>query len=295
MRQWVLSLLAPPGLECVQPPEGGAAMTDKSASFTGSIPEHYDTYSGPAIFERWAEDFVRRLPARIDGDVLETACGTGILTRRLRDHLAPGVRLVATDLNGAMLEYARRRLGEPLGVEWRTADAVALPFPDRSFGAVVCQLGIMFVPDKAAAMREARRVLAPGGLFAFLVWDRLDSNPHAKATNDAIAALLPGDPVASFAEVPYGFNDEALIRQLLAGSGFTDIRIERAAIEIVSPAARSIAIGTVRGTPRALMLEERGISLDAVIDAVTAALVAVGGNNPYRSPGRALVVTARAG
>ena len=93
--------------------------------------------------------------------------------------------------------------------------------------------------------------------------------------------------------MPYGFNDEALIRRLLADGGFTDIRIERAEIEIVSPTARSLAIGTIRGTPRALMLEERGVSLDAVIDAVTAALVRVGGDNPYRSPGHALVVLAR--
>jgi SAM-dependent methyltransferase len=269
-------------------------MTDRSTSFTGSIPEHYDTYSGPAIFERWAEAFARRLPARIDGDVLETACGTGILTRRLRDRLPPGVRLVATDLNGAMLEYARGRLGEPPGVEWQTADAVALPFSDGSFAAVVCQLGIMFVPDKAAAMREARRVLASGGLFAFLVWDRLDSNPHAQASGDAIAALVPNDPAASFVKVPYGFNDESLIRRLLADNGFADVRIERAQIEIVSPTARALAIGLVRGTPRGLMLEERGMSLDAVIDAVTAALVAVGGDNPYRSPGHALAVMARA-
>lgn len=269
-------------------------MTDKSASFIGSIPEHYDAYCGPAIVERWAEDFARRLPARMDRDVLETACGTGVLTRRLRDRLAPGARLVATDLNGAMLEYARQRLGDPPGVEWQTADAVALPFPDGSFGAVVCQLGIMFVPDKAAAMREARRVLAPGGLFAFLVWDRLDANPHAQASGDAIAALLPNDPVTSFIKVPYGFNDEPLIRRLLADSGFTGILIDRAGIEIVSPTARSLATGIVRGTPRGLMLEERGISLEGVIDAVAAALARVGGDNPFRSPGRALVVTARA-
>ena len=269
-------------------------MTDKSASFTGSIPEHYDTYIGPPIFDRWAAEFARRLPAQIDGDVLETACGTGLLTRRLRDRLAPGVRLVATDLNGPMLEYARRRLGEPPGVEWQTADAIALPFPDGSFGAVVCQLGIMFVPDKAAAMREARRVLAPGGLFAFLVWQKLDANPHAKAASDAINALLPGDPVASFINVPFGFNDKALIRRFLGDSGFTAVQIESAEIEIVSPTARSLAIGAIRGTPRGLMLEERGISLDGVIDAVTAALVAVGGDNPYRSPGHALVVMARA-
>ena len=173
-------------------------MAETSASFTGSIPEHYDTCSGPAIFDRWAEDFVRRLPEEIDGDVLEVACGTGVVTRRLRARLDPAVRLVATDLSGDMVAYARRKLGEPAGVEWREADAVALPFPDASFGAVVCQLGIMFVPDKAAAMREARRVLVPGGLFAFNVWDRLEANPHAKAVSDAIAALLPGDPITAF-------------------------------------------------------------------------------------------------
>jgi ubiquinone/menaquinone biosynthesis C-methylase UbiE len=269
-------------------------MAETSASFTGSIPEHYDTCSAPAIFDRWAEDFVRRLPEQIDGDVLEVACGTGVVTRRLRVRLAPAVRLVATDLSGDMVAYARRKLGEPAGVEWREADAVALPFPDGSFGAVVCQLGIMFVPDKAATMREARRVLAPGGLLAFNVWDRLEANSHAKASSDAIAALLPGDPITAFAKVPYGFNDEATIRALLAASGFAEIRIERTEIEIVSPTARSIAIGQVRGTPRALFLQERGVSIDAVVDAVAAALVRVGGDNPFRSAGRALVVMARA-
>ena len=166
-------------------------MAETSAGFTGSIPEHYDTAAGPAIFDRWAEDFVRRLP-EFEGDVLDVACGTGLVTRRLRARLDPAVRLVATVLSGDMVAYARRKLGEPAGVEWREADAVALPFPDGSFGAVVCQLGIMFVPDKAAAMREARRVLVPGGLFAFNVWDKLEANLHALAVSDAIAALLPG-------------------------------------------------------------------------------------------------------
>jgi ubiquinone/menaquinone biosynthesis C-methylase UbiE len=269
-------------------------MAETSASFTGSIPEHYDTAAGPAIFDRWAEDFVRPLPERIDGDVLEVACGTGLVTRRLRARLDPAVRLVATDLSGDMVAYARRKLGEPAGVEWREADAVALPFPDASFGAVVCQLGIMFVPDKATAMREAHRVLAPGGLFAFHVWDRLEANPHAQAVSDAIAALLPGDPITAFTKVPYGFNDEATIRKMLAASRFTEIRIERAGIQIESPTAKALAIGAVRGTPRALFLQERGVSIDAVVDAVAAALVRVGGDNPYRSPGRALVVMGRA-
>jgi ubiquinone/menaquinone biosynthesis C-methylase UbiE len=269
-------------------------MAETSASFTGSIPEHYDTCGGPAIFDRWAEDFVRRLPERIDGDVLEVACGTGLVTRRLRARLDPAFRLVATDLSGDMVAYARRKLGEPAGIEWRDADAVALPFPDASFGAVVCQLGIMFVPDKAAAMREARRVLVRGGLFAFNVWDRLELNAHAPAVSTAIAALLPGDPITAFTKVPYGFNDEPTIRGMLTASGFSTIRVERAEIQIESPTARGIAIAQVRGTPRALFLQERGISIDAVVDAVAAGLVRVGGDNPFRSRGHALVVMARA-
>src|SRR5262245_16315506 len=269
-------------------------MAATSASFTGSIPEHYDAGQGPAVFDRWAEDLVRRLPQQIDGDVLEVACGTGAVTRRLRARLDPTVRLVATDLSGDMVAYARRKLGELAGIEWREADAAVLPFPDASFGAVVCQLGIMFVPDKAAAMREARRVLVPGGLFAFSVWDRLEVNPHAKAVSDVIAALLPGDPITGFAKVPYGFNDEATIRELLAASRFVEIRIERAEIQIESPTARALAIGQVRGTPRALLLQGRGVSLDAVVDAVNDELVRIGGDHPFRSRGHALVVMGRA-
>ena len=133
-------------------------MTDVASSFSGSIPEYYDTHMGPAIFEPYAADLAQRLAAGIAGPVLETACGTGILTRRLRAHLEAGTRLVATDLSAAMLDYARTRLADLPGVEWREADAAHLPFSSSSFAAVVCQLGLMFVPDKAAAMREARRV-----------------------------------------------------------------------------------------------------------------------------------------
>ena len=275
-------------------PGDGAAMTDKSASFTGSIPEHYDAYCGPAIVERWAEDFARRLPAWIDRDVLEVACGTGVLTRRLRDRLAPGVRLVATDLNGAMLEYARVRLGDPPGVEWQTADAVALPFPDGSFGAVVCQLGIMFVPDKAAAMREARRVLAPGGLFAFLVWDTLDSNPHAQASGDAICRA-PAE------------RSGRLVRQ---GA----VRLQRRSPDPAAPRRRRLHRHPGRPgrdrdrQPHGTVARDRNRPRHAAgADAGGARALArrghrhghrgpraVGGDNPFRSAGRALVVTARA-
>ena len=111
----------------------------------------------------------------ISGELLETACGTGILTRALAARLPEAVAITATDLNEPMLDFARL---QPSGgrVAWRQADAQALPFSDGTFDAVVCQFGVMFFPDKQRAYREVFRLLKPGGRFLFSVWDRLETN-----------------------------------------------------------------------------------------------------------------------
>ncbi len=153
-------------------------MVDTSANFSGSVPEYYDSCLGPAWFDAFAVDLAQRLPAKPPGDVLEIACGTGLLTRRVRERLDPTVRLVATDLSKAMLDYARGKLSDSKGIEWREADAVNLPFGDCEFGAVVCAFGVMFVPDKKAVFREACRVLEEGGILLFNVWDSIDENPQ---------------------------------------------------------------------------------------------------------------------
>ena len=144
-------------------------MSEANARFLGTIPELYDRHLGPVIFEPYALDLSRRVAAAAPASVLEVACGTGILTQQLRAHLPPTAQLVATDLNQPMIDYARAKPGTAIPIHWRPADAAALPFPAASFGAVACQFGLMFVPDKEAAFREARRVLAQGGLFAFNV------------------------------------------------------------------------------------------------------------------------------
>ena len=117
-------------------------MVDVAANFTGSIPEYYDRIMGPALFDPFAADLVRRLVEKPSGDVLEIACGTGVVTRRLRERLHPAVRLVATDLSEAMLGFARGKV--PGKIEWKTADAGRLPFGDAEFGAAVCAFGVMF-------------------------------------------------------------------------------------------------------------------------------------------------------
>lgn len=269
-------------------------MVQTAANFSGSIPEYYDSCLGPAWFEPFADDLVRRLPPRPPGDMLEVACGTGIVTQRLRERLDPEVRLVATDLSGGMLDYARRKLVERGGIEWREADAMALPFEAGAFGTVVCAFGLMFVPDRAAALREMRRVLAEGGTLLFNVWDRLEENPHAHANARVFDAMFPGDEEMQFAKLPFGMHDLAMLRHLLAGARFREVRIETTRIDVHSPDARTLAIGQIRGTPRSLLIEKRGASLDEVIDRAGAALAQAGGDRPYRSFANAVVVEARA-
>jgi len=265
-------------------------VVSASASFTG--PQYYNDCLGPLWFEHFAADLAQRLPERPPGEVLEIACGSGLVTRRLRERLAPSLRLVATDLSKTMLDYARAKLDARQGIEWREADALNLPFEDRKFGAVVCGFGIMFVPDRQAALREARRVLADGGILLFNVWDRIEENPHALVNAAVLEALFPGDAEMRF-RLPYDMHDPDLLRRLLAGARFRETRIEtkRTPIERADP--RSIAIGQIRGTPRSALIEKRGVSLDLVIDKVTEALTKAGGN-PYGGYAQAVIVQAQA-
>src|SRR5690242_6913191 len=140
--------------------------------FAGSIPALYERYLGPLIFEPYADDLAERVASGAPNRVLETACGTGIVTRALARRLPAAAELVASDLNQPMLDFAAGQLKDRR-VTWRQADALALPFPDRSFDAVACQFGAMFFPDRVAGYREASRVLRPGGRFVFSVWDRI--------------------------------------------------------------------------------------------------------------------------
>ena len=268
-------------------------MVGLNANYAGSIPGYYDDCLGPAWFQAFAADLVQRLPANPSADVLELACGTGIVTRRLRERLDPSFRLVASDLSKAMLNFARGKLIGQDGIEWREADAASLPFDDGGFGAVVCAFGIMFVPDKRAAMREARRVLKTGGILLFNVWDRIEHNRHVALTAGVMEDLFPGDEEMSFRRL-YEMHDPALLRALLADAGFQDVRIERKQIEVGGVSARSIATGIIRGSPRSLLIEKRGASLDEVVDRVTATLEKAAGSAAYSGSASAVVIEARA-
>jgi len=261
------------------------------ATFGGSIPEYYDRCLGKSYFGPAATEITRRVPEKPGGDVLELACGTGLASRRIRAHLDPSVRFIATDLSPAMIEYARSQPGTD-NIEWREADMCSLPFGDGEFALAICALGFMFPPDRAKAFSEARRVLEPGGKLLFSVWDRIEENPTGLVGAEALEGLAPGDPDLVF-RTQYELGDPDLVRRLVTGAGFTDVRIDSVAMEVSGESARTLATGQVRGTPRANLIAKKGFDLEKVIDTVAAALAKHGGD-PYRSPSRAIFVEARA-
>lgn len=265
-------------------------MSGSAAEFSGPVPAFYDRYLGPVLFEPYAADLVSRLPAGDRLRVLEIACGTGIVTRRLREALGESATLVATDLNEAMISYAQEAV-PALGIDWQQADAQTLAFDDGAFDVVVCQFGFMFLPDKVRGFREARRVLASGGVLLTNVWHSMEANPAAAAVHTTVARLFPGDP-PRFLETPYGYHDTARIQADLAEAGWEHVQLETVSVQGLGSSALDFAVGFVLGSPLSHELAARGADLDAVVRALTDALVPIAGGQPFRPALAATVITA---
>jgi ubiquinone/menaquinone biosynthesis C-methylase UbiE len=268
-------------------------MTAADKVFAGSIPEIYDRYLVPLIFEQYARDLATRVARTNPCDVLETAAGTGVLTRALASALPAHARIVATDLNQPMLDRAKAQQIRHAGIEWKQADALDLPFEDQSFDIVACQFGAMFFPDKVQGYRQARRVLRPGGRFLFAVWDRISENEFADTITEALAVMFPDDPPRFLARTPHGYHDPDRIRTELNEAGFSEISIDAVEHRSRASSARDAAIGYCQGTPLRNEIEARDAS--RLLEATEHAAEAVAkrfGPGPIDGRIRALVITA---
>jgi len=243
--------------------------------FAGSVPKLYEKHLVPLLFLPYAADAVKRLAARGPARVLEIACGTGVVTRAMAKGLPPGTSIVATDLNPGMLEEAAAR-GTERPVEWRPADALELPFEDASFDAVVVNFGVMFYPDRVQGHREARRVLRPGGLYLFYVWEGLAANEFADVITRALAERYPADPPRFLARTPYGHSDRDAHRAELAAAGFAGaVAFDDLPARSRADSALEVALGYCQGTPlkgeiEALDPEGLGAATEAAAAAVAA-------------------------
>ena len=265
---------------------------DAALLYSGSVPALYDRYRGPVFFEPFARDLVDYLADLRTGDLLEIAAGTGIVTRILAGMLPESVSITASDISQAMVDFAA---GQPglARVRWRQADALALPFDDARFDAVLCQFGVMFFRDRVAGYREAGRVLKRGGRFIFNVWDRIENNEFCLVVSEAMSRLFPENPPGLLARMPYGYWDTGLIHQELSQAGFGKVAIVTVERQSAAPSARDLAIGFCQGSPLRSEIEERDPRrLDEATDAATNALSVRFGDGPIVGKMRAHLISA---
>lgn len=265
---------------------------DVDAKFAGSIPQVYEQYLVPLIFEPYAADLAGRVAQRQPSRVLEIAAGTGVVTRQLAKVLPSATVIIATDLNQPMLEKAAT-VGTSRTVEWRQADAMRLPFPDEDFDVVVCQFGVMFFPDKVKAFSEARRVLRPRGQFIFNVWDRIEQNEFADVVTQALEPLFPDSPPRFLARIPHGYHDLAVVAHDLACGGFPRLS-ESITLPVRSSAdsSRIPALAFCQGTPLRNEIEDRAPSrLPEATDVVAEAIARRFGTGAVTGKMQANIIT----
>jgi len=268
-------------------------MPENDHVFVGAVPEVYDDYLVPLIFECYANDLARRVASRDPAAVLETAAGSGVVTRAVAPCLRADAHYAVSDLNPPMLERARARQPDDARIGWAQADATALPYDDASFDMVICQFGVMFFPDRVQGYREARRVLRPGGAFVFNVWDRIEDNVFADLATRAAADCFPDNPPRFLTRTPHGYHDTLDIAADLRSAGFADFDIETITDESPAPSPLQPAIAYCQGTPlRDEILLRDPDALQRVTAAAAARIGDAHGPGPVTARIQAHVITA---
>jgi ubiquinone/menaquinone biosynthesis C-methylase UbiE len=267
-------------------------MNNKNPSFKGSIPEKYDKHLGPFLFNFFSDDIVKRLSALKLNAILEIACGTGIVTGKLINAFL-SAEITATDINPDMLQYAKSKFSGESNITWKTADAMKLPFDDNSFEAVICQMGVMFFPDKQTAFNEAFRVLKPGGIFIFNTMDTIEANDVSYTVNETLKNLFK-DNHPNFFEIVFSLHNKEQIEKLLRNSGFKDVMFNIIDEYTTGKSAHSVATGLIEGTPVSnQIIQMNTIPIQEVQNEVEKAIAAKHGDNPVKGKVKAIVCSGR--
>lgn len=268
-------------------------MSETDKVFAGTIPDVYDDYLVPMIFESYASDLARRVAALEPKSVLETAAGSGVVTRALAPLLSDEACYLVTDLNQPMLDRAASRQPADERIGWQQADALNLPFAEETFDAICCQFGVMFFPDKVAGYRSALRALREGGKFIFNVWDRIEENEFADSVTKTASAIFHDDPPLFLARTPHGYHDVEMIDSELRTAGFVSVEIHTIPDESRAENPRIPAVAYCQGTPLRNELEARDPArIEEVTDRATVDLERRYGSGPVSGKIQGHVVVA---
>jgi ubiquinone/menaquinone biosynthesis C-methylase UbiE len=239
--------------------------------------ETYEQYFGPAIADPWTHVLLEYAAPQPGERVLDVACGTGSVARHVAPLVGAAGQVVGLDSSPAMLAVARALPPAPTGatIAWQEGDAIRLDLPDEAFDLVLCQQGLQFFPDRAAALREMRRVLAAGGRVVISVWQALHYHPVYEALFQATARHL-GAPIATV-DVAFSLGDAEALRTLLGDAGLQRLAITPRSLQIHLPAPERFVqltvLGAATSVPAFAHLETAARS--ALVEAVSSEAQAV--------------------
>lgn len=218
---------------------------------SGNAPEAYERYIIPALFGEWAQDLVETAALRVGERVLDVACGTGVVAQYAAPVVGRTGQVIGMDVNESMLAMART-IAPPQGavIAWQYGDAAALPLPDATFDVVLCQQGLQYFPQRAAALREMARVLVPGGRLVLSVWRALERQPFFVALVDAIELHLHAE-VATLQRAAFTLGDAAELRGLVSTAGFCAPHIQLVVKLMRYPSLAEYLPGYLAATPMA--------------------------------------------
>jgi SAM-dependent methyltransferase len=253
-------------------------MSEERWQVTGSAAEVYQRRLVPAIFAPWAPRVLDRAAPATGERLLDTACGTGVVARLAADRVGPSGQVVGQDLNPGMLAVASALPAGAAPIAWVQASTGQLPFADRGFEVVACQLGLQYFPDRPAAVAELARVLAPGGRMAAMVWRSIDHSPGFAALADALDRSI-GPDAGAIMRAPFALNDEEALADLLAGVGFDDVEVRPEAGTVRFGSIQEFVLAQGTGSPLAGPIGAAGPAARAALlaDAETALA-------PWRGP-----------
>jgi ubiquinone/menaquinone biosynthesis C-methylase UbiE len=262
---------------------------------SGNAAEFYERYVR-LIMEPWVRRLIDAAALQPAEHVLDVACGTGFVARIAARCVGTNGRVVGIDLNPSMIEAARTMpsLDAATIIDWRTGDALALPFENEIFDAVLCQQGLQFVPDRLQALREMHRVLRLRGRLAFTVWGAREDTPYQAALADALARHV-GPEAGSMARAPSALHDPVQLHDLVSAAGFRNVRV-RPTIEMTNlPLPEHFVPGHLAALPMAQAIDRLAPEQrSALVQDITEALGSYVDGQQLLVPAAANVVTADA-
>lgn len=233
-------------------------------TYGGTAPENYQRYFVPSIAAPLAEDLVRIAALRPGERVLDVACGTGVVTRLAGERVGEQGAVAGLDVNPGMLAVARSSAPTKPAVDWYETSAEAMPLGDGAFDVALCQMGLQFIGNKLGALREMRRVLAPGGRLVLNLPG--PTPPLFAAMADALGSHI-GPQAVSFVHIVFSLHDERELRELLTGAGFGDVSVAKTRASLALPPARDFLWQYVVSTPLANAVAKASDEARAALEA----------------------------